>query len=781
MVDVLTDSQLDALTELYIAYFCRAPENDGLSFHTDAVLEQLNGTPPKTFEEALAERANQFYDDAVAQPEFTGYSTSLTAAEFVTKLYANVLAREAGGVGGPAPTDAEVAFWSVKIEGGELTRGEVVQRFLADQDILLTSGTPEEQALAADALALFENRVEVAREFALPENSAGLLGEEAVIAGKSALALVTPDPATVPLAIATFTGGPSGDTFILTDSIDLLTGTSKDDTFLAEADAHNALDNVDGGAGVDTAQFIAQGNGPDISGTFSNIEMFKIETTGPGGAADFDAAKTTGAEAIYLAGGNRNLDVVNIGNDVILGLATDRKLRAEFDADVLGKDATIRTAVDGADDEIEVRTDGDDTIIGLDVDVKSDSVLDIDFDDGNGSNSDLETITVHGMGDLELDDTGGEFNTVESINASGLTGGLSINMGANDEDFTFEGGSGNDDLQINQDGGTGGRVVNLNAGDDTVFFSGAGDFNADDALDGGDGIDTLRLNVNDAPGVDETNAVNFEVLALRGAMTADRNVDLNDTGIGTVELQNTFDLDGNDLIIDNYPGDMLNVVIDDDADLDGGGSELIVESTGGTDTVNFSFEGNGGQTLQRLDIENIETVNFSTDTTGDDVNVERVEGFGVEAITITGPGDFEFGTVSRELDDLASIDASGATGLLDIRLNSDIESIAISLGDFKTGSEIRLENDDHADTLTFGAFTADTDLELRNFTAGSGAEHDSLDLSAFGLAAADLTIDVSGADAIIEFDNADGDTMEITLVGQGGETAADIVTFNVVL
>ncbi|MFY0613140.1 MAG: matrixin family metalloprotease [Hyphomicrobiaceae bacterium] len=197
----LTTTQVNEIVKLYISYFSRAPEQDGLDFHKNAVVDDLNAG--QTFAVALTERAEKFFEAALIQSDFTGYSESQTSGDFVTKLYSNILARP--GIGGDAPTDSEKKFWTDQIDANTITRGNVVQRFLSDQDILVSQGTPEEKASATQAKALFDNRAAVGIEFAKPENSAGLTNAEAFNAGRAALDLVTSDPASVDLAIASFT------------------------------------------------------------------------------------------------------------------------------------------------------------------------------------------------------------------------------------------------------------------------------------------------------------------------------------------------------------------------------------------------------------------------------------------------------------------------------------------------------------------------------------------------------------------------------------------------
>ncbi|MFY0613067.1 MAG: hypothetical protein JXQ99_16170 [Hyphomicrobiaceae bacterium] len=117
------------------------------------------------FEDALAKRADPYYDTAVAMPAFTGCAPDQPVEEYVQTVYEDVLLRP--GTGGDAPTfnptnpkDAatDVGCWVAKLASGEITRGQLVTEFLKAVDDLKSNSsvTPQEQAIAnqvADALA----------------------------------------------------------------------------------------------------------------------------------------------------------------------------------------------------------------------------------------------------------------------------------------------------------------------------------------------------------------------------------------------------------------------------------------------------------------------------------------------------------------------------------------------------------------------------------------------------------------------------------------------------
>ncbi|MGI9477529.1 MAG: hypothetical protein ACR2PI_12575 [Hyphomicrobiaceae bacterium] len=185
------------IAKLYIAYFDRAPESDGLQFHIDAATGDM--AAGRSFADALARRADQFFDAAVAA-DFSDYSLDQPVAAFLEMIYTNVLLRP--GPGGAAPNADEIGYWQDRLASGDLTRGEIVIEFLAAVDILKTMGTPSEQAVADQVDQVLQNRLTVGLAFSNEENSGGLVGEAAYNAGRAALVGIDASQASVDAALA---------------------------------------------------------------------------------------------------------------------------------------------------------------------------------------------------------------------------------------------------------------------------------------------------------------------------------------------------------------------------------------------------------------------------------------------------------------------------------------------------------------------------------------------------------------------------------------------------
>lgn len=112
----VSSSDLKLLVELYIAFFNRVPDADGLSYWID----QFNAG------QSIDQIADSFYGAAVQYPSLTGYSAKMTASDFVRVIYKNVLGRS----GGSAPPDSDVLFWAGELTSGRATKGTLVRTML---------------------------------------------------------------------------------------------------------------------------------------------------------------------------------------------------------------------------------------------------------------------------------------------------------------------------------------------------------------------------------------------------------------------------------------------------------------------------------------------------------------------------------------------------------------------------------------------------------------------------------------------------------------------------
>lgn len=110
-------ADLDTLIDLYIAFFNRLPEADGLA----QWLDQLAAG------RSINQIADDFYAAAILYASVTGYASTMSNEDFVRIVYRNVLGRS----GASAPPDADVGYWAGGLANGSQTRGSLVRAMVA--------------------------------------------------------------------------------------------------------------------------------------------------------------------------------------------------------------------------------------------------------------------------------------------------------------------------------------------------------------------------------------------------------------------------------------------------------------------------------------------------------------------------------------------------------------------------------------------------------------------------------------------------------------------------
>lgn len=161
---------LSNIESLYIAYFNRIPDADGLDFWIQGYARGMS----------IKEMANAFYQVAIDSPALTGFSKTQTTADFINTLYINALSRKEGA-------DAEgLKFWQNNIDSGLMSRGEVVNAVLG---IARDSANNPNYAWVADLLA---NKIDVATKFAVNWGLNYLTAEASVANGKALANAITP-------------------------------------------------------------------------------------------------------------------------------------------------------------------------------------------------------------------------------------------------------------------------------------------------------------------------------------------------------------------------------------------------------------------------------------------------------------------------------------------------------------------------------------------------------------------------------------------------------------
>ncbi|MBC3873402.1 DUF4214 domain-containing protein [Undibacterium flavidum] len=109
-------ANLKTLIELYIAFFNRVPDADGMAYWIDQI---KNGMTVDTL-------SNSFYAAAIEYSNVTGYSSSMSNADFVRIIYKNVLGR----TGTTVPPDSDINYWAGQLASGTSTKGNLVATML---------------------------------------------------------------------------------------------------------------------------------------------------------------------------------------------------------------------------------------------------------------------------------------------------------------------------------------------------------------------------------------------------------------------------------------------------------------------------------------------------------------------------------------------------------------------------------------------------------------------------------------------------------------------------
>jgi hypothetical protein len=177
----ITPANLTSLIELYIAFFNRVPDADGLGYWID----QFNSGM------SIDQIADSFYNAAVQYTSLTGYSPTMTNEDFVRVIYKNVLGRS----GATAPPDEDVNYWASNLASGAATKGSLVKTMLSSAHSFKGDGT---WGWVAD---LLDNKATVANYFAIQEGLNYNTSSESISKGMAIAAAVTSTNTTDAIAL----------------------------------------------------------------------------------------------------------------------------------------------------------------------------------------------------------------------------------------------------------------------------------------------------------------------------------------------------------------------------------------------------------------------------------------------------------------------------------------------------------------------------------------------------------------------------------------------------
>lgn len=175
----LPAAELNRLMELYVAFFNRLPDADGLEYW---VGEHQRGM-------TIDEMAELFYGAGIQYSDLTGYRPEMTNAEFVNVVYRNVLGRADGA-------DPEgLAYWAGELAAGRETRGSLVST------ILDSAHTFKGHPTWGWVPDLLDNKIAVANIFAVERGLNYNTPEDSIANGMAIAAAITPTDTSAAIAL----------------------------------------------------------------------------------------------------------------------------------------------------------------------------------------------------------------------------------------------------------------------------------------------------------------------------------------------------------------------------------------------------------------------------------------------------------------------------------------------------------------------------------------------------------------------------------------------------
>jgi hypothetical protein len=169
----VSSATLTSLVELYVAYFNRVPDSNGLSYWID----QFKAG------QSIEKIGNSFYESAILYTAQTGYSSSMTNSDFVSVIYKNVLSR----TGATAPPAADVNYWANNLASGADTRGSLIKTMLA------SAHSFKGDATWGYVANLLDNKVSVSKTFAIDYGLTYNSPTDSITNGMAIAAAVTAD------------------------------------------------------------------------------------------------------------------------------------------------------------------------------------------------------------------------------------------------------------------------------------------------------------------------------------------------------------------------------------------------------------------------------------------------------------------------------------------------------------------------------------------------------------------------------------------------------------
>lgn len=185
----ISNDNLNSLVELYIAYFNRVPDANGLSYWIDRFKAGMT----------LDQIGESFYAAAILYSTQTGYSATMSNADFVSMVYKNVLGRT-------SPDKEGFDYWSNSLSSGATTRGTLIRTMLN------SAHTYQGDATYGWVAQLLDNKIQVARDFSVTQGISYINDTDSITKGMAITATITATDTSLATALINALIGTPGNT-----------------------------------------------------------------------------------------------------------------------------------------------------------------------------------------------------------------------------------------------------------------------------------------------------------------------------------------------------------------------------------------------------------------------------------------------------------------------------------------------------------------------------------------------------------------------------------------
>jgi hypothetical protein len=691
-------AQVEQIVKLFIGYFNRAPAPGGTNYWVGR-LEGSAENPAMTWAE-IAESFSVQSETIKLYPimetrDFSKESISV----FLNSVFQNLFGRDIKEQG--------LDYYSGQLTSGISTIGEII--------LDITNGAVK----GGSDKARLDNKVAVSVDFFNKTDAIDgfIFDEDARAVATDLLKTVTDDPDTVAPSLAktstyidSLGGSQPGSTINLTSNIDLpggdgggtdTQGTENDDTYAAtfEATGDGTLQNSDSiaaGGGTDTLNLrVVSLNGSEtIAPGATDLEQVVVANQASSGEFIFNfvgiegetdvTAKDTGTGVVTAF---TNLEM---GTNIrLVDVAGGGETFVNFKGDISGTDDSFKLFIqDSGTEDQSTRF----LIVNQNVDA-IDRNMEVAHVETSGSTASflnfdgltLDTLMITGDQQLNVEDTTDAFQTLKTVDASGMTGG-GVNLDARENtttSFAFTGSGFDDSIMLN-----------------SALFRNTNTL----SLDAGVGTDTLIIDsFNNVSAAFINQANGFEVLQASSSTTRLDASDYTKINIfsfaGQTGNNNRINITGvtsDDLFVFESNVGRSDETLRFAADTVGQSLKFELKADSDSE-VRILFDTNSGDSRSAVGFDNISSVEIVS--SGSNANANVIRGVasgsdnafafnnqngpnnftisGSQALTITAEVgvDLTASDNERGFDSEVNLDGSNATGALRIAGSSSADDI----------------------------------------------------------------------------------------------------------